>query len=214
MQKLTTAILLGAISAGAIANEQGAPLQGSISAYAGLLSESKIKDPTAGLSDTADGSAFGLRGEIGNDLVFAYVDQQNASQDFTVALVPIDVDVTETRFGIGVRSDSPTVRWTGRLERYDLEMDLKVAGVKLSGDDDGVGVHLGLEADTSDRAFVYGSAGYFRLSDLSGPEFRAGMAGELADNVHLFGEYRLAMLDDSTTDLDLRDVRVGITFAF
>lgn len=214
MHKLTSAILFATLSATAVANDQNNALQGSISAYAGLLSESKIKDPTAGLSDTADGSALGLRGEFGNDLVFLYADHQEASQDFSVNRVPVDVDVSESRFGVGVRSDSPTVRWTGRLERYDLDMDLSVAGFSLSGSDDGVGVHVGLEADTSERAFFYGSAGYFRLSDLSGPEFRAGLAGELADNLHLFGEYRAAMLDDSTTDLDLRDVRIGISMAF
>ena len=97
MHKLTSTILLSALCANAMASETDQSLQGSVSAYAGLLSETRIKDSAAALSDTADGNAFGVRGQLGNDLVFVYVDRLDSDQDFTINGVGIDVDTTETR---------------------------------------------------------------------------------------------------------------------
>ena len=207
---LTTAVC--ALSAAAQA--QDSQLTGSIGGFLSLLSDAEISDSSGSLD--ADGTAIGLRGELGTGTVFGYIDYQDSGRDGSVGPADFDLDTTETRVGFGVRTADPTMNFVGRLERYDVDAELSGVGGSLKADDDGAGVHVGIEAKTSDSATVFGSAGYLSLGDSAGPEFRLGIKARAQDKVEIFGEYRMMDLsgDSGVVDTELTDIRLGANFLF
>lgn len=193
---------------------QDGGLTGSIGGNFSLLSDSEVTDSSTSLD--ADGTALAVRAAFGTDAVSIYADVQDASHDGALLGVGYDIDVTETRVGVGIHSTSPTLVVSGYLERYDIDADIDFGGPKIRGDDDGAGVHLGLQSKTSDNAAIYGRAGYLSLGDADGPEFIAGVKALVSDNVNVYGEYRALRLkgDPGFSDLDLDDIRLGANFTF
>ena len=193
---------------------QESELTGSVGGFVSLLSDSELSD--SGGSLDADGTAIGFTGELGTDTVFGYIEYQDAGRDGSVSGVGFDLDSTETRVGFGVRTGDPTTNFVGKLERYDVDGELSGVGGTVTADDDGAGVHVGLEAKTSDTATLFGSAGYLDLGNSSGPELRAGIKAKVQDQVELFGEYRMLELDGDSgyADLELTDIRLGAKFLF
>lgn len=212
MYRTLLATGLAALTAGVQAQESD--LRGSFGAYLSVMSDTELSDPVDTID--SDGTAFGLRGELGNDTVFAFIDHQDGSQDGSFLGASFDTDTEETRVGLGVRTSDPTLNFSGRLERYDGEITYKGVGGSFRLEDDGAGVHFGIEAKTSDTASLYGSAGVLQLGDSDGPEFRVGIKALVSDQVELFGEYRSLDLsfDDIDADLELTDIRIGGQFRF
>lgn len=212
LRRFLLASALGALAMNGHTQENN--LTGSAGVFFSLLSDTELSDSTETLD--SDGTAFGLRAELGSDTVFAFIDHQDSSQDGDVTAGSFDTDVEETRVGLGVRSADPTLNFIGRLERYDAEITYSGDGGSLTLDDDGAGVHLGFEAKTSDTAAFYGSAGILLLGDSDGPEFRIGIKALVSNQVEFYGEYRMLDLsiDDSDADLELTDVRLGAQFRF
>src|SRR5690606_24652537 len=71
-----------------------------------------------------DGTAIGAYGEIGSSSLFAYIDVHKSDLD----IQGVDLDIDETRFGVGARSRSDAGELSVRVESYDLEIDIPAAG--------------------------------------------------------------------------------------
>lgn len=156
----------------------------------------------------ADGTALGAYAEVGSSSLFAYGSLNRADLDTRGA----DIDVDESRLGVGARSVRDKVELSVRVERYDVDID--IAGG--TGDDDGVGVHLGGALALTGNASLFGSVGMLSLSDSDGTEFEFGVRGKITDAAEIYGAWRsLSLEDDRTnTDADLTDLRLGVNLLF
>lgn len=156
-----------------------------------------------------DGTAIGAYGEIGSSSLFAYIDVQKSDLD----IQGVDLDIDETRFGVGARSRSDAGELSVRVESYDLEIDIPVAGA--SADDDGIGVHLGGAFNLNDKAALFGSIGMLSLDETDGTEFQLGVSGRITDSAELYGAWRnLALEDDTNTEADITELRLGVNLLF
>lgn len=155
-----------------------------------------------------DGTAIGAYGEIGSSSLFGYLDFNQSDLDISGT----DVDIDETRFGVGARSHSQTGELSVRVESYDVEFD----GALGTAEDDGVAIHVGGAFNLNNNAAVFGSVGMLSLSDSDGTEFQLGVRGKITDSAEVYGAWRsLTLEDDATnTDTDLTDLRLGVNLLF
>lgn len=159
-------------------------------------------------TNDGDGTAIGAYGEIGSSSLFAYLDFNQSDLDISGT----DVDIDETRFGVGARSRSQAGELSVRVESYDVEFD----GALGTSEDDGVAVHLGGAFNLNDNTALFGSVGMLSLSDSDGTEFQLGVRGKITDSAEVYGAWRsLTLEDDATnTDTDLTELRLGVNLLF
>ena len=60
-----------------------------------------------------------------------------------------------------------------------------------------------------------GELGYLTLDDVDGLEYTLGASFDITPNIGLFADYRLTGLeDDNNNELDLTDVKLGVSMLF
>jgi hypothetical protein len=164
---------------------------------------------SAGGSEDGDGNALGFYGQLGNGMFFGYADARMSALEVD----SLDVDLDETRFGVGVRGSNDTGYLEGRLEQYEVELD--VEGPSEAADDDGLGVHVGGGIPLSPQFEVFGRVGVLSLDDTDGNEFQLGVSGEVSTNLEVYGLYRMLSLeDDADVESDLDELRLGLNLLF
>lgn len=163
-----------------------------------------ISSAEAEPSPKADGYGFGLRAQVGGPL-HIHAEYTKGLHDENAN----DVDVTDTRLGMGYRH---------RLTNGFIQASAEYAGIKLdSGGSDteqGLGVHIGAGFNVAENLIAYGRVGILTLDDVDGPEMRLGVSGKLGEGATVFGEYRTLKVGSSGDDLNLSDLRLGISFSF
>jgi|SRR5690554_1669185 len=156
-------------------------------------------------SASPDGSGFGLNASIGGSL-HLYGEYMAGQLDQN----GVDVDVTDSRLGLGYRSHFDGGYIVASGEYAGLKLD--IAGADAT--DEGIGVHLGGGYYITDAVTLYGRVGVIVLDDLDGSEARVGITGKLNENTSLFAQYRTMMLSETGGDLDANDLRIGVSFNF
>ncbi len=158
--------------------------------------------------ENEDGNGFGLKGEFQvHDKLFLNGEFQSVDYDDN-----FDVDQLRLGGAMGPGAGSKNEGVFGRIEYVSLDL-----GNGSGSDQDGVGGHVGYALPLSPEFRVHGQAGYVLLDDVDGPEFLIGATYKLAQNVALFGDYRVSFLEvDGTNgaDLDVSDLRLGARFLF
>jgi len=156
-----------------------------------------------------DGDGFGVKGRAQfADQLFFTGEYQAVEYDDS------ELELDQLRGGIGFFAPlSPDVHWNVRGEFVRVETD---GPFQDSEDDTGFGVHGGIEALLTPRFSVHGSLGYLSVDDVDGPEFLVGGRFKATPNVSFFADYRMSRFedDDSGSDLDLDDIRIGAGFHF
>ncbi|MCB1836750.1 MAG: outer membrane beta-barrel protein [Alcanivoracaceae bacterium] len=159
----------------------------------------------------ADGTAIGAYGEFGSSNLFAYADIQKSDLD----IQNVDLDIDETRFGVGARSVSSNGELSVRVESYDVEIVTSIAGASAEDEDDGFAVHLGGAVNLNEKAALFGSIGMLSLDDTDGTEFQLGVRGKITDSAEIYGAWRsLSLEEDSNVEADLTDLRIGVNLLF
>lgn len=149
-----------------------------------------------------DGSGFGVRAEVGGAL-HLYGEYLQSSLDNNIA----DLDFSDTRLGTAYRSHMDNGHILAAIEYADLDFD-------GSGNEQGVGVHLGAGFNATDNIAIFGRVGMLALDDLDGPEIRLGANARLNEGTRVFAEYRSATLGSRGNDVDINDLRIGVNFSF
>jgi len=166
----------------------------------------ELKLDVSGLgSSSPDGTGYGLRAEVGGALHLhgEYVAGQ-------LDVNSVDVDVTDSRLGLGYRShfDGGYILAIGEYVGINLEIG------SADATDEGIGVHLGGGYYLNDRTTLYGRLGVIALDDLDGSEVRVGINSKLNESTIVFAQYRTMMLSESGFDMDVNDLRIGVNFSF
>ena len=161
--------------------------------------------PTVMCSASPDGTGFGLSAEVGGAL-HLHGEYMAGQLDIN----GVDVDVTDSRLGLGYRSQLDGGYIIASGEYVGLNLD--VAGADAT--DEGIGVHLGGGFYLSDAVTLYGRVGMIKLDDLDGSEVRVGIRGKLNENTGLVAQYRTMMLSETGGDIDANDLRIGVNFSF
>ena len=156
-------------------------------------------------SASPDGTGFGLSAEVGGAL-HLHGEYMAGQLDIN----GVDVDVTDSRLGLGYRSQLDGGYIIASGEYVGLNLD--VAGADAT--DEGIGVHLGGGFYLSDAVTLYGRVGMIKLDDLDGSEVRVGIRGKLNENTGLVAQYRTMMLSETGGDIDANDLRIGVNFSF
>lgn len=167
-----------------------------------LLSEIDVETPFGDADD--DGDGVGVKG------AFQVAERVFLTGEFqTVEYDDFDVDLDQLRLGAGM---GPGMGANGqgvygRVEYATLDFD--------NEDDDGLVGTLGYAVPVSQQFRLHGEVGYAYLDDVDGPELLAGASYRVAQNLSLFGDYRMSFLEaDGGGDLDLSDLRLGVRFNF
>jgi len=196
--KINRGLVVGAVALGLLAGPATAAETGAI---AGFLSKVEVDDEVLGKDD---GTGFGARGWFGFGGPFAHFEYQ------TVTLDDSDIDVNELRLGGGLSGEiNRQFEVFGKAEYLDFGSDLEL---------DGFGVHGGVKLAASPQVQIMASVGYLMLSgdadDATGLEFDLNALFKFTRQFGGFFGYRswMGSLDDSNTDLDVSDLRVGGVF--
>lgn len=198
MKQAVWALALGVLSAPALAEFPVGKIGVTVSPRADLEID--------GLPD-ADGNAVGAYGEFGSTNLFAYGDLQRGNVD----ILGVDIDVNETRAGLGARSFSDRASFEVRVEHYDIELD--IGGTDIS--DDGVGVLFGGAVVLTPQVNAFARYGFLSLDDLDGDELLFGVSGKLSDAAEVYGAWRMLTLEDSANDeAEISDLRIGVNLLF
>ena len=144
-----------------------------------------------------EGDGFGTKGRfLIADQWFLTAEYQTVDYDFVG-------DLDQLRFGAGLTAPlRQNVNMVGRLEYINVDSD---GGT----DDDGFGVHGGLEFGLAPQFTAHGSIGFVQLDDLDGPEFLVGLRYQATPQISIFGDYRMTQLSDRGFDQDINDLRLG-----
>lgn len=160
-----------------------------------------------GAPEKGDGTGLGFYGELGSTSFFGYGDYHKSNLDIQT----VDIDVDETRIGLGARGGNDTGLIEVRVENYDVDLD--IAGTTLS--DDGIGMHFGGELNVGGQAAVIGSYGILTLDDTDGTEFRLGAKLKPSDSAELYAVYRITTFEDDFNDeIELAEFRLGGNLLF
>ena len=150
-----------------------------------------------------DGDGFGTKGR------FAIADQWFINGEYQAVDYDRSGDLDQLRFGVGLHSPlNQNVNFVGLLEYINVDGD------RGGPDEDGFGVHGGLEAALAPQFTVHGSVGFVMLDDLDGPEFLVGLRYQATPQISIFGDYRMTRLSDRGVDVDLDDLRIGVGYHF
>lgn len=175
--------------------------QGSIGHLDGFYIPNADLDVSPG--GKVDGDGFGVKGR------FNIADQWFIAGEYQAVDYDRAGDLDQLRFGVGLTSPlRQNVNFTGLLEYINVDGD---GG---SADEDGLGIHGGLEAGLSPEFSIHGSVGYVMLDDLDGPEFLIGARFRATPQISVFTDYRMTRLSDRAVDVDLDDLRIGVGYHF
>lgn len=174
----------------------------------GVSLSPKVDFSADGLPEDADGTAMGVRGEVGGQMLFGYADLRRSDVDTDNA----DFDIDENRFGVGVRSRNKTGFLDVRAELYDVELDQE--GPSEPTEDDGIGMHVGGGFFVTPEVNVFARYGILSLDDADGDEFQFGVGGDIANNIEVYGLYRMLSLEDDGADFELDEFRLGLDLFF
>ncbi|WP_348675146.1 outer membrane beta-barrel protein [uncultured Abyssibacter sp.] len=194
-------ILLGsALLALPLAGQASDPFQ-HVDVYF-LASDLEISTP--GGSGDDDGDGFGISG------AFRVADQAFLTGEFQSAETDdFDIEIDQLRFGGGFHTMESTNGMTfyGQGEYLQVEID--------GDDEDGFGLHGGLILAASEQLRFNGQLGYLSLDDVDGLEYLLSVAFDITPNFGLFADYRVSTLeDDNDNELDLTDVKLGVSLLF
>lgn len=154
-----------------------------------------------------DGNAVGAYAEFGSSSLFAYGDILRTKVD----VLGVDIDIDETRAGVGARTDIDRATLDVRVERYDIELDI----VGTDASDDGIGVLFGGALKLTPEVSVFARYGFLSLDELDGDEMTLGLSGKLSDSAELYGAWRAITLEDSANDeAEITDLRLGVNLLF
>lgn len=192
MKKLTLAVCAAALALPVAAF--AAPPAGQVAFY--------LSNTTLDVGVDDDGTGFGVRGwGMVNPNVFIHGEYQ------TVELDDFGIDVNSLRLGGGYAAEmSPGTMWMVKGEYVDFGSDL---------DQSGFGVHGGVVLGVGNPFSFFGSLGYLTTDDTDGLELNIG--AHLAFNKQWGGviDYRTYMGEaDGGGDVDLSDLRIGVTYSF
>ena len=168
----------------------------------------ELKIDVGGVGNASpDGTGFGVRAEVGGAL-HLHGEYMDAALDEN----GVDLDVTDSRLGIGYRS---------HFENGYLQASAEYVGIKLealgdSSTDEGTGVHIGGGFNASETVTLFARVGMISLDDTDGSEYRLGVNASLNENTALYVQYRSLMLseDAADADYDANDLRLGLNFSF
>lgn len=128
-----------------------------------------------------------------------------------------DYEQEETRFGVGLIAPlSPTLELFGLAQINNFEITENGNTEEISGP----GFHIGLRADISDSAEIYGRYGILELeneaeSEIDGDEILLGIATGTRQRMGFVAEYRLTSLDlEPDIESELSQFRIGLRYAF
>lgn len=200
----TRIIAVAALAACSVCATSNAEMLGEAHVYGSHI---KLDD---GAGFQPSGNGFGARAKLPLPLtgLFASAEYQrnNTSGSGT------DLKITSGRVGVGDEISLGVVSAQLRGEYVHLRGETSGG----SDNDDGFGVHAGVDAGIG-VAGVYGSVGYLKLADDKGPELMAGARFSIFPLLSLFGELRHSKLKDSTGgggELTVNDYHVGVRFSF
>lgn len=174
----------------------------------GVSLSPKVDFSVDGAPEDGDGTAMGLHGELGGQVLFGYADLRRSDVDIN----DVDFDIDENRFGVGVRNGNNTGFFEVLAELYDVELDSDA--LSEPAEDDGIGMHIGGGIFVTPQANVFARYGILSLDDLDGDEFQFGASGELAHNMEVYGLYRMLSLDDDGTEFEVDELRLGVNLLF
>ena len=152
-----------------------------------------------------DGDGFGVKGRaLVADQVFLHGEYQSVEYDS-------NLELDQLRAGLGLFSPlNASTNLVGKVEYINADLD---AGPG-SDDENGFGVHGGVEIGLSREISLVGTVGYVDIGDFNGPEFLIGGRLQPNPNISVFADYRVTQLSDSGADLDFDDLRLGVGFHF
>lgn len=150
-----------------------------------------------------DGDGFGTKGRFHiADQWFLKGEYQSVDYDRGVD------DVDQLRFGGGLIAPlRQNVNFVGWLEYINIDGD-------NGFDDDGLGIHGGLEFGLAPQFTAHASVGFVKLDDADGPEFLFGLRYQATPQISIFGDYRMTQLSDNGADADFNDLRLGVGYHF
>jgi opacity protein-like surface antigen len=154
-----------------------------------------------------DGDGWNFNGSFAlNDTFFVNGGYSDVTLDDT------DVDLSNLNLGIGARSAlSDKVDMFGVLSYEDYEVDIPGFG---SFDEDGFGVAGGLRGLISDGLELNGQVKYTDVGDADGWGFKIGGVFAFAPNWAINASYSASELEESGTDLDIDELRLGLRYTF
>lgn len=151
-----------------------------------------------------DGDGFGISGSfrVGEQAFIDAEYQSTETDDF-------EIEIDQLRLGLGFHSMESTAGLTFYGQGEYLQFD-------ANGDDeDGFGLHGGILIAATEQLRFKGELGYLTLDDVDGLEYTLGASFDITPNIGLFADYRLTGLeDDNNNELDLTDVKLGVSMLF
>lgn len=175
--------------------------QGSIGHLDGYYLPSADYDASPG--PRTDGDGFGVKGR------FNIAEQWFLTGEYQAVDYRAGRDLDQLRFGVGLASPlQRNVDFVGWLEYVNFD------GRRGIADEDGLGIHGGLEGRLSPEFSIHGSVGYVMLDDLDGPEFLFGARFRATPQISVFADYRMTRLSHRGVDVDVDDLRIGVGYHF
>ena len=167
-----------------------------------LSSDLELTTPLGSGDD--DGDGFGISGSFRvADQAFLIGEFQSAETD------DFDIEIDQLRAGGGFHTVASAngLSFYGQGEYLQVEVD--------GEDEDGFGLHGGLVLAASEQLRFTGQLGYLSLDDVDGLEYLVSAAFDITPNFGLFADYRVSALeDDDASELDLTDVKLGVSLLF
>lgn len=133
------------------------------------IANADLEISESGLSAKDDGDGFGFKGRFQvADQFFIAAEYQAVEYDDS------RLELDQLRAGLGWASAiNPMLNFVGQAEYIRAELDAPGAG---SDNENGFGIHAGLEAALAPQFTVHGSIGFVSIGDGDGPEFLVGLA--------------------------------------
>lgn len=197
MKKIALSVCAGALMLPAVS--MAAPPAGSVAVY---LSNSSV-DFGGGADDS--GTGFGVSGwGMVNPNFFLHGEYQQASLD------DFGIDVDQLRVGGGYVSEmSPGTMWLVKGEYVSFGFDDAVP------DQSGFGVHGGIILMADQPFSVMGTVGYLTTDDTDGLELNISARYAFTKEWGGILGYRTYMGSvDPSGDVDISDMRIGVTYSF
>ena len=168
--------------------------------------------PSADFEISSGGTSIGLDGDgFGAQGAFRVSDFVRVGVEYQTVEMDVPIDITQLRFTLGGALPlSSSILFSADLGYIDTDIETSMGDI--SGD--GPMGHIGLVMKPSDQVEIFGKVGIVKVEESDGPEFHFGGRVRVTDAIGLMVDYRLTKLEDSGEDLELDDLRVGVSFWF
>lgn len=159
-------------------------------------------------SVSIDGDGFGIQGRFKvSESVALGAEYQQVDMD------DVPIEITQIRLRVaGSVQLSTGVNLTLEGGYIDADIDFGLGFPSAEGN--GPMGHLGVEFRPSRAVTLFGKAGWVKIEDSDGPEFHVGARAKVSDALGILADYRMTSLEESGEDLELDDLRVGVSFLF